>query len=34
MIKTSSLTYEYPVRDEEGEIKGTFRAIDGVEINA
>ena len=34
MIQTEKLVYEYEKRDEEGNVIGTSRAIDGVDIEA
>ena len=34
MIQTEKLVYEYEKRDEEGNVSGTSRAIDGVDIEA
>ena len=34
MVQTDNLIFEYEKRDEEGNVTGTYRAIDGVNINA
>ena len=34
MVQTDKLIFEYEKRDEEGNVTGTYRAIDGVNINA